>query len=233
MIFLKLPNYLIDHYQINDVNLLAVPTDYTRVIFNCKGAQLLHVQIYGSTVDLSHLRPCSKVETLVIWNDIEMKPSATADIPISAIEASSFLPQLKSLDVGCCLGEWSRLLETERPLLKDLQLLCTHLDLPAVSLFRWQHVPTLWPNLELFCMGSPGFSSFNCPTLNKLRDCIIPGLTKLTHLHFPWPAVALVPTEEEKKLAKKFKGEMKTLSPHINIQFGYDWCSNAPCIYQQ
>ena len=144
---------------------------------------------------------------------------------MSAIPSVDFLPKLKDLSISVnCLGEWSPLLETERPSLTKLHLNCSHLGIPGASSFYWRDLPTLWPNLEDLYLGrNKGL------TMDTLRHQIIPRLPHLKKLSIRVPSVELEPSEKEKEMAEQFKAEIKIRFPQVQIEF----CSTPgkPCIF--
>ena len=172
---------------------------------------------------MSYLLLCTRLEKLKLLH-CKVKSSADSHHSVAAIEAGPeiYLPRLMVLKIGLwpnpqltvgnwCIGEWSRLLEKKRPLLKKVSLCCSHINTRYYP-FKWSHVPFLWPNLEkLHLVGSAkGLSLDTCRLLIK-------GLPKLKDLKFP--------CEEN---PERFINEMKLLEPHINISYHHETTS---CTY--
>ena len=135
---------------------------YCEAVLAALGHLLLSVT-WENENDLSLLIPCTQLEELEIKSFKEPKKILT-----------DFLPNLKKLVVnGGCLGAFMRTFETFRPSLTHVRLNCAHFGKNG-SLFKWEDLPLLWPNLENFSLEK---HSKSLP-LYKVRDIF----TQFRHL---------------------------------------------------
>jgi hypothetical protein len=126
----------------------------------------------------------TRLETLVIKNcnlNTIANAAAFAQLVTEEVMAdcgNRFLPKLKKLEVmNCCLGQWSRLFECQRPSLIELKLNCFHLGLAGVSRANWSDAPNLlWPYLRLL-----GINNAERITIYTLKS-IAPLLNDFEHL---------------------------------------------------
>ena len=189
----------------------AVPVGYTQAVLATNiGLQLTRLvfsaaEYFHQYIDLAHLRPCVNLE--------ELKIGAHCTVSLSALSVGPFLPSLKKLVTGCCLGEWSRLFERQRPLLTCLNLSCCHIGIPEVSDFNWNELPSLWPALEQLHVNLPTKGLY----LDELPP-IISQMKRLKRVQMPIPSWELQPTEEEKKLADHLKSKITLLTFRNPVQ---------------
>lgn len=124
------------------------------------------------------LSPCKQLEELVI----EESPSLieeTSVAPSAYSKCPNFLPNLKSLEVSCCLGQWSRIFETEMRALTNLHLYCSHIGVERASDYHWSDAANLWPNLRQlhldYAKGLPGMTYVGVlQSFDKLEEVTIP-----------------------------------------------------------
>jgi len=124
------------------------------------------------------LSPCKQLQELVIEDSPSLIEETTV-VPFAYSKCPNFLPNLKSLEVSCCLGQWSRVFETELPSLTNLRLNCSHLGVETVSEYLWSDASKLWPNLRQLHVGyANGLSEMTydkvLQSFDKLKEVTIP-----------------------------------------------------------
>jgi len=139
--------------QIKRLGFDKVSSDYRRAIMSTLGHQLQSLSLWDtSSIDvIAELGPCNQLGELRIAHDCKLLPTplSEADFP----PADTFLPRLKTLKIGCCIGSWSFLFERHRPLLTKLELACPHIGVSPHSKFNWIDIPILWPSLRRLDFG--------------------------------------------------------------------------------
>ena len=140
--------------QIKRLGFGEVSSDYRRAVLSTLGHQLQSLSLWGtSSIDvIAELGLCNQLEELRIAHDCKLLPTplSEADFP----PADTFLPRLKTLKIGCCIGSWSFLFERHRQLLTKLELACPHIGVSPHSKFNWIDIPILWPSLTKLYLGN-------------------------------------------------------------------------------
>ena len=206
-----------------EVQFYSIPPDYCQAVLKGIGKQLLQLSFNDCLyIDLTNLLPCIQLEQL------DFDSLSTVRTPTAIHFDGPFLPRLKKLvDLSSsCLGLWSSLIETERPLLTELRVHCAHIGISSVSHFQWTDIPTLWPNLRTL-----NVKSAKGLTLDTLCRHILPRMGNLEVLRLPVPAATLQPCQEEKDMAKRFQVELKRDSPLINVGF-YQSVPFDACVFR-
>ena len=136
------------------------------------------------------LLPCTRLEELVIKSTFYDKSLAMTTAPTVD---TGFLPNLKTLDVSCCLGQCARIFEgMEGRALTTLRLYCSHLGVEGASDYQWSDVSKFYPNLrEMELNYAQGLTGM------MYRDLIL-SLKKIEKLSIPRPEVFLQFTENER-----------------------------------
>ena len=93
------------------------------------GPDLLHLtldNIKDTVVNLEHLQPCSKLESLRFRG--YQPNTSTSSSKAAQFQWKQFLPQLKSVESDVCLDSiWSRVFE-EKSTLTSVDLNCFHIE---------------------------------------------------------------------------------------------------------
>ena len=124
------------------------------------------------------LSPCNALQDLIIERPYCFPDKS--DIIIVPPVGVDFLPNLQTLDITSCLGQWSRLFETTtRPALTNLNLYCSHIGVKEASDYQWTDAFKLWPNMRHmdinFAKGLTGMSYVDVlPLFEKLEHASIP-----------------------------------------------------------
>ena len=181
---------LIPSFQVEEIGMSCVPTDYRTVIIDCLGGDRLRklkLDICEDVDPLVELLPSSKGLQFLSLCDCTMAPIADLSVLVQRVPrailddcSNQFLPKLKKLkSVNTCIGYWSLLFECHRPALAKCILNCSHIGLfPSVTqCINWSDAPTLWPNLQVL-----GFlSNLECAAVNTL-NAIAPHLAEFQYL---------------------------------------------------
>lgn len=170
------------------------------------------------------LLPCIQLELLQITqtNDSNVKSVLKPGDEIFSlpeVQAGNFLPNLKMMFSGICLGKKSRLFE-EKNSLTTLELHCSHIGTNA-SDFNWNDVPKFWVNLqELSISFTTGLR------MDMLRQLIL-RLKNLQQLHLP---SKLRHSTEDKILCPQLKHEFLNAPSSLDLKFNADWIKMTPRI---
>ena len=154
-----------------------IPPVYCQAVLKGIGRQLLRLSFNDCLyIDLTNLLPCIQLEQL------DFDSLSTVRTPTAIHFDGPFLPRLKKLvDLSSsCLGLWSSLIETERPLLTELRVHCAHIGISSVSHFQWTDIPTLWPSLRTLNVKSAkgltlGYPLSSYSTANGKAGIIAPS----------------------------------------------------------
>ena len=133
--------------------MVEISSDYRLVVLSAIGHQLQSLCLsHTLSIDvIAELGPYDQLEELTITHYCTLLPPPLSDADFPP--ADTFLPRLKKLKIGCCIGLWSPLFERQRPLLTKLELTCPHIGIPSRSKFNWMDVPILWPSLRRLNFG--------------------------------------------------------------------------------
>lgn len=149
------------------------------------GRNLLKLKLNNCNIDIAVFAPLTQLE------ELKLKGCLTGTMPI---QNDTFLPHLKKLTTGVCLGRCSSriLLESKRWTLVELHLNWFHI-VPGAQRnnFNWEELPKLLPNLNHL---SVDFTS----TLFELKKLIqiVPLFENLSRLQLPFAML-----QTNKKLA--------------------------------
>lgn len=107
--------------KLQSVTVVGVSPKYVKVILKAFGSELKSFTFDSCLdLDLADLMPCTKLESLFILGST-LDPAVNG----SNIVAHTFLPQLRSIEAGICLGTWSHLFEKNTALTRVL-MNCFH-----------------------------------------------------------------------------------------------------------
>lgn len=132
--------------QVVQLRFNRVPALYREAIWDSiNELQLRSLWFYQcKNIDVMRLSTCFQLEVLELTLGCTILPTS----PPATLKPDQFLPLLEILHIfGTCLGKWSRLFETHRPVLTKVSLNCTHFGITPISRFTWSDLPLLWPNL--------------------------------------------------------------------------------------
>ena len=121
---MRIINFIIT-FQLENIAIVNVPSEYINVILKVFGPNLKHLTIENSkNVDLAALMTCSQLESLTLKDGVKLKRIPT-DHP--TLNPGSFLPKLESLESEICLGTyWTRVFEQKSGLTR-VALNCCHI----------------------------------------------------------------------------------------------------------
>ena len=197
-----------------------ISSAFRQVILSTIGSQLESLEFnYCTDIDMKEVLLCCKLESLIIDSRCKllMEPGSP---PIDCGPPSSFLPCLKKLQSAICLGQFSCLFESERPLLNDVNLCCLHFGIARTTeSVGWKDLPKMWPNLEVLNVVSTGLSLPNllnlAPQFKSLKRIRI---KKDEPIHHNVPALPL--SAEEIRNSATLK-DFRLKNPNIQIVFIY------------
>lgn len=113
-------------FQPARLELYEVACVYTQAILEVFGLDLKHLKIDcfvitgRKVVKVAHFALCPRLENLCILNFIMEEAE-----DVSSLDATTFLPHLKSFKSGGCLGSFSHLFEEKKSLV-HLDVYCSH-----------------------------------------------------------------------------------------------------------
>ena len=168
--------------------------------------------------DLEELLPCSELEELVIKNGCQFPTTRSP-------EAETLLRRLKTLHIECCLAQCSLLFECEMPSLTNLQLHCAHFGIPGASNFRWDNIPSLWPNVKNLKLSSlPPNMTVDAIHLITQR---IPNLKSIElPIRIAWPQSELTYNVQTRNgVVDKFRDS--------SIDVTFDYTTTTKCVYDE
>lgn len=117
-------------FQLENIAIVNVPSEYINVILKVFGSNLKHLTIENSkNVDLSTLMNFTLLESLVLKDGVQLK-RMTTDKP--TLNPGLFLPKLKTLESEICLGAyWTRVFEQKASLTR-VALNCCHIGTKVI-----------------------------------------------------------------------------------------------------
>jgi len=193
--------------------IFGIGPEYFRVLLASIGDKFINMEFEVCNINLLDLVLCTNLEVLDFGFGCELDSTPESALDQINQGGTMFLPNLKELTVGCCMGKSSRLIETIRPSLTKVDLLCCHLENPLVDdLSNWEDLPDLWPNIQEL-----GMETAYGLTMDMLRR-IVPRLKSIQVFSLPVPFEEEKPTAMEKAIAEEYRLEQQ----HNAIQMRFD-----------
>merc|ERR1711911_145218 len=152
-----------------------VSANNRQIILRALGSQIRTLSFYEvQDIDLMDLMACSKLEDLTISARCSLLNNGDGQRQLTTAEEVGFLPKLRRLECGICLGSMSRLLQEKRSY-THLRINCCHV---ATKESEWARIMQFWPKLQYLNVYvgvglSPALARQIFQRFNQLRILVV------------------------------------------------------------